>query len=142
MSRHEPLSQQQITTLLDDCLDVEFSFLKTEQPARILAQVNRAEQDFILSWVQRIASTNVQLAYNFIEQVIGALAHMEKKTIEAWALHVMDVYDQSGLYPAMETIRNLDSFLEENHAREHGAVFDEYTGVLMHFVHGLSGQQL
>ena len=142
MPRNKPLTQQQISTVLDDCLDVEFSFLKTEQPARILARVGRAEQDFILNWVQRIASTNVQLAYNFIEQVIGALSHMQKKTIEAWALHAMDVYDQSGLYPAMEVIRNLDNFLQLSHEREHGAVFEEHAGVLMHFVHGLSGRQL
>ena len=57
MSRLKPLSQAQITELVDECLDIKISFLKTEQPAHVLAQVNRSEQDFIQSWIQRIAST-------------------------------------------------------------------------------------
>jgi nitric oxide reductase NorD protein len=142
MQRQQALNQQQINALLEKHLDVEFSFLKTEEPAAAIARLSRADQDFILSWVQRVASLNIQLAYQFITYIIDAVANVDKKIIEAWLLHAMDVYDQKGLYPAREVITNVERFIANAHERTAGAVFEEIAGVLAHFTHGLSGRQL
>ena len=53
-----------------------------------------------------------------------------------------DDYDRMGLFPAMSVIRNLDSFIQTAHERAHGAVLEEEIGVLLPFLHGLSGRKL
>jgi nitric oxide reductase NorD protein len=140
--RHVKFTAADIETRLDALLEVEFSFLKTAEAARVIASLVRRDQDFILSWVQRVASTNIQLSYQFMNEVIAKLAVMDKKIIEAWALHVMDVYDQNGMYPALAVLRNVDQFLQTALQHTAGAVFEEAVGVLSHFAHGLAGRQL
>jgi nitric oxide reductase NorD protein len=142
MASRPPLTAQEIEQQLDSLLDVEFSFLKTAGPAAILAELERQEQEYIITWVQRVASTNIQLAYQFITQAVDALDSMDKRIIEAWALHAMDTYDQTGLYKALEVIRNVHNFVQLSHERAAGAVFEEEVGVLAHFAHGLSGRKL
>lgn len=128
--------------MLDEYLDVEFTFIKTESPAQQLAGIDREDQDFILTWVKRVASTNIQVAYQFISQTIEALASLNKRVIEAWALHAMDMYDQHGLRAALDVIQNVHDFIQNSRERAHGAVFADVANVLMHFTHGLSGREL
>jgi nitric oxide reductase NorD protein len=142
MATRPPLTALEIEQQLDSLLDVEFSFLKTAGPAAILAGLERQEQDYIIIWVQRVASTNIQLAYQFITHAVDALDSMDKRIIEAWALHAMDTYDQTGLYKALEVIRTVRDFVQLSHERNAGAVFEEQVGVLAHFAHGLSGRKL
>ncbi len=142
MMQHAPLSEKEIDLRLDDYLDVEFSFLKTEQYACTLATLEYAEQIYILHWVKCIASTNIQIAWQFIEQAVPLLDQMDQPIIEAWALHAMDVYDQSGLHSALAVIRDVRQFIRSGHDRRVGATFTEHAGVLLHFVHGLSGRKL
>ena len=136
------LDQAKIAARLDRCLDVEFTFLKTEEPARILAAQPPERQAYLLTWVERVASTNTQLAYQFISQAIAALEHMAPDVVEAWALHAMDIYDQAGLHKALAVIREVHDFVRQSHERRVGAVLEREAGVLLHFAHGLSGRQL
>ena len=136
------LTGEQIRAHLDEIFEVEFTFLKTDEPARILAALEPARQDYLLTWVARVASTNTQLAYQFISQAIDALDHMAADVIEAWALHAMDTYDQAGLHKALAVIRDVQYFVQRSHERRVGAVLEKETTVLLHFAHGLSGRQL
>jgi nitric oxide reductase NorD protein len=142
MARQAPLALDEITARLDVYLDVEFSWLKTERVAPTLATITREEQEFILNWVRRIASINVQLAYVFINQAVAVLDRMDRETIESWALHAMDTYDVSGLKAALDVVRTADEFVERSRERAVGSAFDDVSGVLLRFVHGLSGRQL
>jgi nitric oxide reductase NorD protein len=139
---HSKLEHDEITARLDHCLEVEFSFLHIEQPAAVLAQLPYAEKEYVLKWVERIASTNIQLAYQFITKAVEALDRLDRHTIEAWALHAMDMYDQQGLRPAMAVIHSVDLFIKQSHDRAVGSVLDDNSGVLLHFAHGLSGRPL
>ena len=141
MQQHS-LSEKEIGLRLDDYLDVEFSFLKTELHAQTLATLEHAEQLYILHWVKCIATTNIQLAWQFIEQAVPLLEHMDRQIIEAWALHAMDVYDQSGLYSALAVIRDVRQFIKTSHERRSGATFTRHANILLHFVHGLPGRKL
>ncbi len=140
--KQRALSEKEIGLRLDDYLDVEFSFLKTEEYAQTLATLNHAEQIYILHWVKCIASTNIQIAWQFIEQAVPLLEQLDQPTIEAWALHAMDVYDQSGLHSALAIIRDVRQFIKSSHERLFAATFAEHANVLLHFVHGLSGRKL
>ena len=142
MAARNPLTHAEIQRQLDVTLDVEFSFINTEDAAEVLAGISREDQDFIIGWVQKIAATNIQLSHQFIVGAIDALDKLEPRVIESWALHAMDIYDVRGLYPAVEVIRNVDEFIQSAHERAAGALFEEVAGVLLHFAHGLSGRQL
>ncbi len=142
MPKKNSLSITDIAFRLDVALDVEYTFVKTEPLAELISKLDKSEQLYILEWVKRVASINIELASQFIQHGVKVLDKMDINTIEAWALHAMDVYDQSGLYKALKVIHTVDNFLREQHERTSGAVLEDEIGVLLHFVHGLSGRKL
>ena len=138
----QKLSEEEITSRLDRYLEAEFTFIRTDELATVLMPVERGHQDFILSWVKSLASTQVELAHQFIRNVVRVLDVMDRQTIEEWAEYTLDVYDTSGLHPAMEVIRQVEDYVELSRERKVGSVFREVRGVLVTFVHGLSGRRL
>jgi nitric oxide reductase NorD protein len=137
-----PRSAAEIEAILDRAFEVEFTFRNSAATAAALAGLPRDQQDFILNWTQRVASTNIEVGYQFAIQAIDALNAMERRTIEAWALHAMDCYDRSGLRPALNVIADIDRFVQMGQERAAGAVLEDEVGVLAHFVHGLPGRKL
>jgi len=142
MSPRVPLHADQIEILPDDYLDVEFSFIKTSAVAQQLADIKRSEQDFILTWVKRLAVTHTQLGYQFITQTIDALERLDRNIIEDWALHAADMYDQFGLRAALNVIQDVGNYIQRSQERAHGSLFDKKKNVLLHFLRGLSGREL
>ncbi|HEY5733441.1 MAG TPA: nitric oxide reductase activation protein, partial [Gammaproteobacteria bacterium] len=136
------LTEQQIIDMLDDYLEAEFTFIRTDQLAAMLLPLEDRHQRFILAWVRSLASTQVELAHQFINNVIRVLDDMDRQTIEEWAEYTLDVYDTSGLHPAMEVIRSVEDYVELSRVREVGCVYSEVRGVLDTFIHGLSGRDL
>jgi len=137
-----PLTADAITQRLDEVLEVEFTFLQTGEVAAVLASLPREEQLYLLDWTSRVASTNIQLAYEFLTRAVSHLAEMDRHLIEAWALHAMDCYDRSGLRAAMVVIQDLERFIATSHERSAGAVLEEEEPVLLPFLRGLSGRRL
>ena len=141
MSR-EPLNQTRIIEFLDECLEVEFSFIRSEIPAADIVKQPRSHQDFILNLTRRVAATNIELAYQFACHSRQALEEMDMLMVEAWAMFATDQYDKQGLYPAMTVIKNLDQFIETAHAQKFGAVLEEEASILLPFLQGLAGRKL
>ncbi len=142
MPKLTKLPADQIQPLLDDWFEVEFTFRNTGVLAAALAQMSAGEQAFVLDWTRRIASTHVEIAFQFVEQSTRALSLMDEHMIVAWVLQAMDIYDRSGLYPALKVIREIDLFVRQGRERASGCVFEEEVGVLLPFVQGLSGRKL
>ncbi|HEY0634405.1 MAG TPA: VWA domain-containing protein [Gammaproteobacteria bacterium] len=136
------LTPQEIHKSLDEWLDVEFSHLKTAPLVEAIAHLPAEQQRFILDWVRRVASIHVNLAYRFGWNVIGHLGHLDPATLQAWALHAMDRYDQGGLHAAMAVIEDVGHFIAQSRARAVGATFEVSARVLLPFLHGLSGRRL
>ncbi|WP_303906192.1 nitric oxide reductase activation protein NorD [Thiohalomonas denitrificans] len=136
------LGIEEITARLDDLLEVEFSFRDTSEAARSIAALDRRRQDFILDLVARVASTNVEIAHRLSGHAVRVLEATDERMVEAWALHATDTYDRSGLRPGLQVIVEVDRFIKFGRARATGAVLEEAGGVLLHFVHGLSGRPL
>ena len=136
------LTKEQIQERLDHYLEVEFSYRNTDALAVLLAEQTAETQAFIVDWVKRIASTNIEVAYQFANHSIRALEMMDEPMIEAWVLQAMDVYDRSGLHPAVKAINEIDLFVRQGRERASGCVFEEQIGVMLPFVHGLSGRKL
>ncbi len=136
------LTADDIAARLDEYLETEFSFIRSDELAPLILALTPAEQAFMLDWTQRIASTNTEIAHQFVRRAPQVLKAQEPRVIEAWALHAMDVYDRAGLRAALEVIQDVERFVRHSHARSAGALFDEVSGVLLHFVHGLAGRPL
>ena len=137
-----PHAGEELTRRLETAFDVEFTFHKVGHLVDILAPLERDTQDFILDLVERIASTNIQISYEFTRRVVEALDRLDRRVIEAWAVHAMDTYDRVGLRPALEVLFKVDDFLTHAHARAAGALFNEVQPVLSSFLCGLSGRRL
>jgi nitric oxide reductase NorD protein len=141
MSR-TPLNKTQVIELLDDYLEVEFSFVKNEIPASYIATQPRNLQNFIINLTQRVAATNIELAYQFACNAERALEFMDQQMVESWAMTATDNYDRKGLFPAMSVIRDLDTFVQAAHIHTSGVIFEEESPVLLPFLRGLSGRKL
>ncbi|GAB6039551.1 VWA domain-containing protein [Endothiovibrio diazotrophicus] len=137
-----PLPPDRIEARLDEILEVEFNFRDAGPAAAAIARLTREEQQYVLDWVRRIASTHIELAYRFAGHAAYALEVLAPRGIEAWAVRAMDLYDRQGLHPALAAIHEIDSFVHVTHERAAGALFEEQQGVLGHFLHGLSGRHL
>ncbi|MDP2829021.1 MAG: nitric oxide reductase activation protein [Sulfuricellaceae bacterium] len=131
-----------IEAFLDQVLEVEFTFLHVQDLAATLAALPEDDQSFLLSRIQRIATTHVQIAYQFGIHATRMLEHMDRRLIEAWVTHAMDAHDRTGLTSAIRVIKDVDSFARTSHERAVGVVFEDIQGILLNFVHGLSGRPL
>ena len=133
---------RKLEALLDEILEVEFSFRNTADPAASIARLTPEKQRYVIDWVRRVASTNIELGYQYACHAVTALEAMETSLVEEWALHAMDTYDREGLRPAHEIMLRLDDFVETRRQRISGSLLQENEGVLLGFLHGLSGRKL
>jgi nitric oxide reductase NorD protein len=138
-----PLTPADMEKNLHVWLDTEFTFFKVEELAAELSSLARDEQDFILGWIRRIASTHITLAWQFGRRAPALLPRMERRLLEAWAVHTCDVFDRTGLQTALRVMEQVDSFDEAQHRHDAaGALFEDIAPVLGNFVCGLSGRRL
>jgi len=138
-----PLTAAEMEASLHGWLETEFTYFKVEKLAAELAQLARDEQDFILVWIRRIASTHITLAWQFGRRAPALLPRMERRMLEAWAIHTCDVFDRSGLQNALRVMEQVDSFDPTQHQNDAaGALFEDIAPVLGNFVCGLSGRRL
>lgn len=124
-------------------LDTEFTYFKVEILAAELAVLPREEQDFILGWIRRIASTHITLAWQFGRRAPALLPRMERRLLEAWAIHTCDIFDRTGLQTALRVMEQVDSFDASAHPHDSaGVLFNDIAPVLGNFLGGLSGRRL
>ena len=135
-------SLTQIQALLDEWYEVEFTFILTAPLAVRLLEISPVDRQFLLDWARRIASIQIQLSYELISNALEQFDQLDRDLIERWALHIMDSYDRHGLQAAMALVRDIDHFLEMQREINIGATFEAHSGVLHHFLHGLSGRAL
>ncbi|MBW8369362.1 MAG: VWA domain-containing protein [Thiobacillus sp.] len=138
-----PLTATEMEASLHVWLETEFTYFKVEQLAAELEPLTRDEQDFILGWIRRIASTHITLAWQFGRRAPALLPRMERRLLEAWAVHTCDVFDRTGLQTALRVMEEVDSFDDAQHKNDAaGALFEDIAPVLGNFVCGLSGRRL
>lgn len=141
MARRQ-LTHDEIEPRLDLWLETEFTFHAVAPVAHSLAQLARDEQDFVLSWIKRIASTHVTLAFHFAKRAPDLIRRLDPRAIEAWAIRLCDTYDRAGIYAALSAAEQADAYAHASPTHAEGALFDDVAGVLGNFVHGLSGRKL
>lgn len=136
------LTRVEIEALLDEWLETEFTFHDVTPVAHALCRLARDDQDFVLDWIRRIASTHITLAFRFSQRAPELLKRLDRRAIEAWAVQLCDTYDRAGMYAAITVADQAEGFLPVRSEHMAGALFDDIAGVLGNFVRGLSGRRL
>jgi len=143
MNDPAPLTAAEIEARLDESLNQALSSRRTVTKLAVaLVPFARAQQDFVLRWVDIIAKTNAEMGYQFAARAPVGLACMRFEGIEEWIIHAMDVYDNMGLYPASRVFNEAEQFAAGLHDKAAGLTFEDVAGVLELFVRGLSGRPL
>lgn len=142
MVQHPPLTADAIETFLEQTLEAEFSFLRLDELIAAIHPLPRVQQDYLLDWVKRISTTNIEIAYQFAGRALPLLDKLDRRVLETWALTAMDTYDRTGLRDALLVIRNVEQFVHTSEIRTSGTVFEDISGILLTFVRGLSGRKL
>jgi len=136
------MNAETITQLLEVLLEADFSFRKVGPTAAELAVLTESDRDFLLDWVKRIASTNLEVAWQFTRRAPSLVGSMDRRLMEAWAVAACDTYDREGLRQALQVLEEADHYAERQLEMTAGVLFDEVAGVLGNFVRGLSGRRL
>ncbi|MES2365493.1 MAG: nitric oxide reductase activation protein [Pseudomonadota bacterium] len=142
MVQHPPLSAEAIEAFLEETLEAEFSFLRLDELIAAIHPLPRLQQDYLLDWIKRISTTNIEIAYQFAGRAVPLLDQLDRRVLETWALTAMDTYDRTGLRDALLVIRNVEQFVHTSEVRTSGIVFEDISGILFTFIRGLSGRKL
>jgi len=135
------LFAHELEALLDAFLFASPSHRSIERLAAKLEALPRRQQDFVLRVARGAAKTNTELAHFIASQAPEALARLDEKRFEAWAIAALDVFDKMGLRAAIDSLRDIDGFLAALEGRM-PAQFVEVEQRLARFVLGLSGRPL
>jgi nitric oxide reductase NorD protein len=123
-------------------LNPVLSSRRTAQPlAQALTTLTHTQQNFTLHWVEIIARTNYELAYQFAATAPAALNLLDESTAEAWIIQAMDSYDRDGLHQGSEVFKQFSAFAERA-GSEHALRYEEVAPVLERFICGLSGRRM
>ena len=93
----------------------------------------------MLHWVNVVARTNIELAFQFAAAAPEALSILDVSDAEAWIIQALDVYDREGLHRGTQVLKNRARFSADE-ARTSALKFEDVAHVLQIFVHGLSGR--
>ena len=138
-----PLSAEKIEVRLDVFLDAVLSSRRTASgPARELAKFSRAEQEFVLHWVEVVSRSNAEMAYQFAAYAADALQRMPIADVQDWLLRAMDVFDSAGFHAGVGVLKEVEQFASLVEARKTGVDFHEVATILEFFIHGLNGRRL
>jgi len=128
---------------LNEFLDPVLSIRRSAAPlAHALSAAAPTHQGFALHWVEVIARTNPEMAYQFAAHAPAAFARMALTDVEGWIIEAMDTYDKLGMYPAIAVLKDVERFAATAAENTRGVSFDDVAGILELFVRGLAGRPL
>lgn len=139
----EPIAARELEERLDEILDAVLSTRRTATRLALeIAELSRAEQDFVLHWTGVAVRTNAEMAYQFAAAAPAALQRLDLAAAEAWIVQAMDTYDREGLYRGSAVLKNVDEFAELAGGSPGAQSFSEAAQVLLLFLCGLSGRRM
>ena len=136
------LTETKLYDRLDYLLSPVLSSRRTATPlAGLLAPLERAQQDFILHWIEVITHTNYEMAYQFAAAAPAAMVRLDHAAIEVWIIQAMDTYDREGLHRGSQVFKQIDAWTQVATGTQI-ATFEDHAHVLELFVCGLAGRRL
>lgn len=138
------LSVAALAKQLDYLLGPVLSSRRSAAPlAEGLAPLSRAQQDFVLHWIEVIDRSNYELAYQFAAAAPAALSlpWLDNTAAEHWIIQAMDAYDRDGLHRASQIFRQPERHLPAT-GTANAATFASCAAVLELYACGLAGRRL
>jgi len=107
----------------------------------LLAYPPAARERFLGS-VEHIARTSVELAYSFAVFAPPSLAHVDPADWADWVLHLLDLYDRSGVMACIVEMRRVAEYTAARRTTRDALRLAEVAGIIERFVCGLGGRTL
>jgi nitric oxide reductase NorD protein len=145
MSVSTPYTAEEMEEKLDQFLDPVLSFRRTAAaPARKLSRFKRKQQDNVLHWVEVIAATNAEMAYQYADKFPEAMQylHDDLDAVECWIIEAITAFDEKGLQLSIQVLHNAQFFAEKYWQKQYGIQLDGIKKLLGTFICGLSGRDL
>ncbi|MBF0212168.1 MAG: nitric oxide reductase activation protein [Magnetococcales bacterium] len=118
-----PLPLDFLEERLEALLEAALSSRRTcSGPVHQLARCCRADQEQILAWVEMLARTNPELAFQFAQHAPDATQWLDMTGMRQWLGVAFDRYDQEGLHAALRVVKDPQSFAQQR-APEPGSLF-------------------
>lgn len=138
-----PFGFYELQAQLSDLLHLTLSHNRQiHQSAQQLAQCSRLQQEWALGWVKTLAEENLELAYQFSQNVAEGLQLMTVAGAENWLMASLQVYDQQGLNNAVQHLQAVSAFARQYSQQQQGLSLADVQTILQTFVTGLDGRQL
>ena len=83
MQKLPPLSAEHIGIFLETTLEAEFSFLRLDDLVAAISPLTREQQDYLLDWVKRISTTNIEIAYQFAGRAVSLLDKLDRRVLQS-----------------------------------------------------------
>ncbi len=131
--------QLRMELLVEPVLSVQNSVF---EPAKQLASYAKVDQDRFLNSVDNLCDTDVELAFNFCQFAPKSLQLVDEEQWNEWIIHVQKIYRQKGLEEAINTISNVEQFLQSLSLAPNSVALADVSRILESFVTGLSGRYL
>ena len=112
------------------------------EPAKMLAEFAKVEQDRFLNSVETICSKSVELAYNFCHFAPKSLSLIDEEHWDGWIVKLLEVYDDKGVNGAINTMKNVDEYVQSITQAPSSITLEEISRILESFVIGLNGRKL
>lgn len=131
--------QLRMELLVDQVISSQQSVFK---PAQQLAEFAKVDQDRFLSSVEKISRKSVELAYNFCHFAPESLRLIDEAHWDGWVIRLLEAYDEKGIDGAINTMKNMDSFMSSVAHAPSSIHLEEISRILESFVTGLNGRKL
>ncbi|ALG69441.2 nitric oxide reductase activation protein NorD [Beggiatoa leptomitoformis] len=140
---HHPLTAKQLQEILNEYVGlILMAHRQLDDAVKVLANLPRPQQDWVVEWVRVVSRQNMELAYEFIHQVAYALTLMDENGVEEWITAVIETYDKEGLNKALDQLNALGQFAQQYRLNNMGLPLVQIQSVLQHFIIGLDGRAL
>jgi len=139
----EAFNAEDMEEQLDQYLDPVLSFRRSATgPAKQISALTVKEQQFALHWVEVIALTNAEMAFQYAAHFSDAILFLQHdlKAVEQWTIEAMSAFDEKGLQLSIKILHNSKEFSENYFNKQHGIVLDDIKKLLTAFVCGLNGR--
>ena len=112
------------------------------EPAKQLAGYALVDQERFLNSIEKISNTSVELAYNFCHFAPKSLQLVDEEQWDNWIVKLLEVYDDKGVNSAINTMKNVDEYVQSITHAPASVALQEVSRVLESFITGLNGRKL
>ena len=131
--------QLRMELLVDEVLSTQNSVF---EPAQALVSSSLADQERFLKSVDALSITDAMLAFNFCHFAPPSLRVIDEEDWDTWVTHLLNIYQRKGMNDCVNTMKNVDDYLDSITAAPTSVSFDEISRIVESVITGLNGRAL